>query len=72
MKRTAGSIKNKVTATELLEERAKCNFDKSQMIEQFYHEKWIHETFSAIAKDMNDYPELANTHKFYEMTPAEI
>ena len=42
------------------------------MIEQFYHEKWIHETFSAIAKDMNDYPELANTHKFYEMTPAEI
>ena len=29
--RVHGSIKNKIVATELLEERAKCNFDQKAM-----------------------------------------
>ena len=36
-KRIHGSIKNKITAPELLAERAKCNFDKDEMIDIFWN-----------------------------------
>ena len=36
-KRVHGSIRNKITAPELITERAKCNFDKDQMIDAFWN-----------------------------------
>lgn len=35
-KRINGSVKNKITAPEILAERAKCNFDKEEMIKIFW------------------------------------
>ena len=37
-KRVHGSIKNKVTAPELIAERAKCNFNKDEMIDVFWND----------------------------------
>jgi hypothetical protein len=34
--RVAGSIKNKITATEILEERARLNFDQEEFFELFF------------------------------------
>ena len=66
-----GSIKNKVVAPILAEERAKCDFDQEELRVllmggpiPFAKVKSNFEKFS------ND-PELANHIRWYEMTPEE-
>ena len=69
--RVAGSWKNKVTATELVEERANKNFDQNQLANFLYGNKKdlasLYRQWDMQKKD----PMLANTHKFYEMTVKE-
>jgi acyl-CoA oxidase len=71
-KRVPGSVKNKITATEILEERAKCDFDQKQMEIIFFHDKVTLKAYREVQDDMDKYPEIANTHKFYEMTREEM
>jgi hypothetical protein len=36
-------MKNKVVATELLEERAKCNFDQEELYQLYYSDPYVRE-----------------------------
>ena len=65
-----GSWKNKIVATTLADERAKCDFDQQEALEIIWRPVQISRLKEA-ADAMDKYPELANTHKFYDMTRAE-
>ena len=69
--RVAGSIKNKITATELVEERAKKNFDQVQVQNFLWGSKSDYNSMQARLEEMKNDPMLANTHKYYEMTTKE-
>ena len=65
-----GSVKNKIVASDLLEERKKCAFDQEEL------KVFLHGGPLVLQKKLNylkiiSHPELANHHKFYEMTPHE-
>ena len=47
-KRVLGSIKNKVVASELLEERAKCNFDQKEMKSVMLPDEKANEIFKQV------------------------
>lgn len=70
--RVQGSIKNKIVATELVEERAKCNFDQEELYNIYYSDPNIREMRQRTDRDIDSDPILANTHKYYEWTPKEI
>lgn len=66
-----GSVKNKIVAPELIEERAKCAFDQQELKimmmggKDYYQNKlYLHTLFSS-------YPETRNHYKFYEMSLHE-
>ena len=44
-KKVGGSIRNKITATELLDERNNCDFDKGVMAKIFWHDMSIYKKF---------------------------
>jgi acyl-CoA oxidase len=63
-----GSIKRNIVASDLVEERAHCNFDQDELcrfIDPLVENK--KEFMTLVEKT----PQLSNTHKFYEMTIAE-
>ena len=70
--RVAGSMKNKVVASELQAERNKCAFDQKELMTFLHggekefelHMKW----YSLLEKHPKD---LGNHHHFYEMTRSE-
>jgi acyl-CoA oxidase len=70
-KRIEGSLKNKIVASSLQEERDKCAFDRSEVTTMLFggteEEKLWDKYTGLIAK----HPELANHHRFFEMTPDE-
>ena len=72
-KRVQGSIKNKVVASELLEERAKCNFDQKEMKSVMMPDENANQIISRVNYDTINDPELGYTvsHKFYDMTVEE-
>jgi hypothetical protein len=59
-------------ATELLEERANLNFDQDELYNIFHKDPEVRADRAKVEKDMEDDPIMNNTHKYYEMTPAEI
>ena len=67
-----GSIKKRIVASDLLQERANCDFDAqngnaiSNILEPKTQAK-LRELKNAMVND----PELANSHKFYDMSRAE-
>lgn len=62
-KSVQGSIKNKVTATELVEERAKGQqFDKHEMTMAFYRYDWVYKGMQNDFDLMEKHPIMANTH----------
>lgn len=65
-----GSWKNKITASEFVEERARCDFDREELAKCLIGEETmgiINETMD----DMRDHPEIASCPEYYEMDPAE-
>ena len=67
--RQAGSIKNKIVATELLEERANCNFDQKELKRVFMSiPEEVQANIQRVMDDIENDPELNLTHKYYEMT----
>ena len=69
-----GSIKNKITTPELLEERASgAGNDKDELNLIFWREKWQSEFMQEESRLMAQYPGVyGNTHQFFDMTPKEI
>lgn len=63
-KRT-GSIKDKVVAADLQEERDKCNFNQKDLTIFLYDGKKSYERFLDWYKDMESDPILRNSHEFY-------
>lgn len=61
----------KIVASELQEERDKCNFDQNELYNLFYPFKESNEFRALVEKDRNEDPELHLTHKYYEMTVPE-
>jgi hypothetical protein len=62
-----GSIKNKIVNTDLLEERANRDFDQTEM-RNLLHDQEQMRFYDKVFDDMRDHPEIANTHKFYDMS----
>ena len=67
-----GSVKNKIVAQELLEERANLNFDKDQAFAFFNPMKDVNDLQDAVNKLIDENPDIQNTHKVYEMTREEL
>jgi len=64
-----GSMANKVVASDLQEERDKCNFDQKELYNLFT--PFERENRAQVAKDQIEDPELHLTHTYYEMTVEE-
>lgn len=67
----AGSIKNKIVASDLLEERSKCAFDKEELEVLVKGGPANKKEFDLYGSIFDRHPELANNHKFFEMTVDE-
>lgn len=66
-----GSWKNKVVATEVLEERAKLDFDQTDLKNTVIFDPDYLEVYENARKDKVNHPAIRNTHKYYEMSPEE-
>lgn len=69
-KRVRGSWKNKVTATEFVEERAKCDFDQKELAWSIFGPETMN-IISDAMEDITKHKEIASCPEFYEMSPAE-
>ena len=66
-----GSIKRKIVNPDLLEERAKCNFDRDEAFKVLYPEEKIAEfkLFHALVKK---HPYIMSSCKYYDKTREEM
>ena len=66
-----GSILNEVTATELVEERAKCDFDTKEL-SLLYSPQWIIDKVGEEVAVMKANEGYGNSHKYYEFSAEEV
>lgn len=66
-----GSVKNKIVASDLIKERAKIAFDKSELRTYLLGGEELVEHRNYYRAVQIDHPSLQNTHKFNEMTIHE-
>lgn len=66
-----GSIKNKIVASDLLAERANCDFNQAALREILYQGPSEIARIDSIVEDFNKDPVLRSSEKFYELTRAE-
>jgi hypothetical protein len=67
-----GSIKNKIVASDLEEERNKCNFNKDELTDILFGGREIYEEIKADLDIMESDPILRNTEKWYDFTREEM
>ena len=65
-----GSIAKGIVATDLLEERKKCNFDQEEFWNLIWTKKHV-DYYKKTIKMMESDPILMNSHKYYDMTRQE-
>jgi acyl-CoA oxidase len=65
-----GSVREQRVNPDLLEERAKCAFDKNEMMETMIYGPML-ETVKSFASDLEKYPELRTDHTYFDMTRDE-
>ena len=65
-----GSIKNKITNPDLLEERNKVTFDRDECMTFMMGDDWISD-FADFQQDIKDHPELCPDFSYYDMTREE-
>ena len=71
--RNSGSVKNKVVASELQEERdSGAKFDKHEMTMALWKRDWVYQAVQNDFDIMEKHPVMANTHKFYDWNRHEI
>lgn len=68
---SSGSVRNKIVASDLLEERNKCAFDQQELRVLILGGQHIFDKKTEFHRILEKHPELANHHKFFEMTPEE-
>lgn len=68
----AGSVKNKIVASDLEEERLKINFDANEMGLMMQGGPEVQERIRSLIKDMESDPALIHTEKYYEMSREEL
>ena len=66
-----GSIKNKIVASDLEEERLKSNFNGQELTESWFGGKQALEDYKSMMAIMENDPILRNTEKWYDMTREE-
>lgn len=72
-KRVLGSVRNKVVATELQEERdSGPKFDRKEMTMALWKYDWVYEQVQHDFDLMEKHPILANNHKFYDSSRHEL
>ena len=69
-KQIIGSIAKGIVASDLLEERKKCNFDQEEFFNLILTKKHV-DYFKRSIEIMESDPILKNTHKYYDMTREE-
>ena len=67
--RISGSWKNKIVASDLQEERDKCDFDMNEA--RMFSRQGKLVDAAVVAEILELHPALQNTHKFYDMTREE-
>ena len=65
-----GSIAKGIVASDLLDERKKCNFNQEEFMNLIITKKHA-DYFKRTIKIMESDPILKNTHKYYDMTREE-
>jgi len=70
-KRIEGSLKNKQVASCLQEERDKCAFDKDELATIIFGGAEDRKSWDFWLNLIDKHPEIANHHKFFEMSPDE-
>ena len=65
-----GSIKKGIVASDLKDERAKCNFDQKEFCNLVRGKDDV-DYFKKVVATMESDPILRNSHKYYDMTRAE-
>lgn len=66
-----GSIKNKIVASDLEDERKKLNFNQTELTHFLFGGKAKHEEYQEWIRFMEADPILKNDHTWYEMTREE-
>ena len=64
-------MSKKIVATDLQEERDKCNFNQSELFSIFMPDKEINEEMKYFEDDRDSDPKLRLHHRYYEMTVEE-
>lgn len=67
-----GSLKNKIVSADLLDERAKCDFDQAQVTDLFFCGRRHFELFLKWSELVDSDPVLRNDPSWYEMTREEM
>jgi Acyl-coenzyme A oxidase N-terminal len=67
-----GSIKNKIVASDLEEERKKCNFDQKELSTLIWGGKQEYERILDVWGDLKADKGLQVTEKWYDMTREEL
>ena len=67
-----GSIKNKIVASDLEEERKKCNFDQKELATLLWGGKQDYTRVKDIWGDLQSDKGLQATEKWYDMTREEM
>ena len=66
-----GSIKNKIVASDLEDERKKCNFDQQELTHLLWGGKEKHLRAREVQEDMNRFEVLRGSEKWYDMSREE-
>jgi len=72
MKRVAGSVENKVVATELQVERDRLNFNTEELHNIYHPNEETRKMRKIVQADRDSDPNLRLTHKYYEMSRKEV
>ena len=66
-----GSIKNRVVASDLEEERLKANFNSTELSEAWWGDRQTWEEYKDLTSLIDSDPVLRNTNEWYDMTREE-
>lgn len=70
-KPVAGSAKNKIVSSDLLEERAKCTFDQNELKVLLAGGQDIYDDKMKYLNIILKHKELINSHEYFDKTPSE-
>jgi len=66
-----GSVRNKIVASEIAQERARCDFDQRELGVILVGGEDTYNWLTTMYDDFGKHPELSNNLKYYEMTGEE-